>query len=112
VTRPLIAADRVTVQHATMTTDPYGDETPDWGTVTSKTYEGSVQPAGSDPADSNRAGAVTSYVLFLWPPTAVVGRADRVLWGARKFEVDGDPEVWAISGAPAFLRIPLRMWEG
>jgi hypothetical protein len=71
-----------------------------------------VQPVTTS-EDDNNAVRVTSQWRVYGPPGMVVDADDRVTWGGREFEVDGDPEHWrSPTGARAHTEIVLRRVTG
>lgn len=83
----------VTIQRRSATgTDDYGNEVP--GTTSSVTTVGYVEQAVAEEITVDRETYVTDWRVFLPAGTAIDG-SDRVVHGAKVFEVVGSPhEVW------------------
>lgn len=88
----------VTVVRAGDDTDRYGNTARDWSTATSTATKAWVhQQTGSEVLDG-RDAQVSGWVCYL-PAGTVVDGADRIVWGALTFEVDGPPtRAWTPQG--------------
>jgi hypothetical protein len=105
----------VTVVHAGMVVDPYG-ETKDWAAATRTAVRGWVSRRSQlEDRTGGREAQVSEWVAYLPAGTAITG-GDRVEWSGlpagTSFEVDGPPLPAATPRGPHHIEAQLRVVEG
>jgi hypothetical protein len=108
---PGLATQTITRIRPTVVTDDRGNQVDDWDDASSVAVKGcSVQPGTSREELSNRDGVNVIYTVYA-PPTADVHAGDAVDLPQGRFQVEGEPQEWAI-GALAHTVIQLSRWAG
>lgn len=83
------------------------------GPVTEQEIKGcSVQPGASGEVTTMRDTTKIVWTVFA-PYTAEIVSTDRIKYGDRIYEIDGEPERWkSPTGALSHVRVFLVRWEG
>lgn len=101
----------VTIVTPGSTVGRYGDAVKDWATATETATKGWVARRSQDEVNGHREAQVSEWVLYVTADVALSG-ADRVVWGAYTFEVDGPPvRAWTPRGEH-HVEVPLRYVSG
>lgn len=83
----------ITRLRAPLTTDGKGNQIRDWATATSASFAGWIQPVSSDELTLNQERIVSRWRLFAEPSADVIS-TDRISWGGKTFQVDGEIQAW------------------